>query len=149
LALVAILGYALIYPRYGIVVASLFWIVELMIWVLFIMDTWCDYYLEDEGRGCIRKVYGKFRGCFAHDRLKHDAMWAAIGRRNPGMAFRLTWGIRPQPGRRLGGDPEPATDRDGEPISERNVRRGAYDVSMLVFTFLGTAGTVIALFLPK
>ena len=153
LVIVAVLGYVLIYPRYGIVVASLFWFTEVMIWVFFLMDTWCDYYLEAKGRGCIREVYGKLKGCGSHRRLKRDAMWAAIGRRNPGMAFRITWGGgSPQPGRRIGADgaaPEPATDREGEPIAERNVRRGAYDISMLVFTFLGTGGTIVGLVLPK
>lgn len=146
------IGYVALQPRYGTFLVVMLGLVVLVAWVLFAMPTWCDY--DVGGRGCTNPAYGKFNGCWRHSRLKRDAMWAAVGRRNPGMAFRLMWtNSNPQPGRRVGPRADaqmpPAVDRHGRPISEGAVRQGAYNVAMLTFTVLGALGTIIALFLPK
>lgn len=101
------------------------------------MPTWCDY--DVGGRGCTRPVYGKVRGCFQHARLKRDAVWAALGKRNPGMVVRLTWGnSRPQAGRLVGADAV---------MSERTAQQGAYNLSMWVFAAASAVTGVITLFL--
>lgn len=48
-------------PRYGVAIAILLWFVMLMVWVLFIMPTRCDF--DVGGRGCRWPVYGKLNGC--------------------------------------------------------------------------------------
>ncbi|MGH3838700.1 MAG: hypothetical protein ACRDSF_23855 [Pseudonocardiaceae bacterium] len=111
------------------------WIFVVMIWVLVGVPTWCDY--DVGGRGCTRQVYGKLRGCFQHSRLKRGAMWAAMKRKNPGLAFRTTWGdSRPYPGHQLGTDPG---------MSDRAAQQGAYNASMWLFAAISAIGTVLAL----
>ncbi len=124
-------------PILGTICVVAGWIFLFTIWVLLIMPTWCDY--DVGGRGCTRQVYGKVRGCFQHARLKRDAVWAALGKRNPGMAVRLTWGnSRPQPGRLVGADAV---------MSERTAQQGAYNLSMWVFAAASAVTGVITLFL--
>lgn len=121
----------------GTAFVALTWIFVFIIWLLLLMPTWCDY--DVGGRGCTRQVYGKVRGCWQHARLKRDAMWAAMKRRNPGMAFRLTWGDhRPQPGHQVGGDLG---------MSDSAARQGAYNASMWLFAAASAAAAVITLFL--
>ena len=90
--------------RWGIVTIVAGWLFVFAIWLLFLMPTRCHYAVGT--RGCTRQVWGKLRGCYQHAELKRDAVWTALGRRNPGQAVRLTWGIsRAQHGRRVGDDP--------------------------------------------
>lgn len=121
----------------GTVFVVLAWIFLFIIWLLLLMPTLCDY--DVGGRGCTRQVYGKVRGCFQHARPKRDAMWAAMNLRNPGMAFRLTWGDRrPQPGHQVGGNPG---------MSESAARQGAYNASMWLFAAASAVAALITLFL--
>ncbi|HEX4099490.1 MAG TPA: hypothetical protein VHY21_02955 [Pseudonocardiaceae bacterium] len=113
------------------------WVFVVMIWVLLFMPTYCDY--DVGGRGCTREVYGKVRGCFQHRRLKRDATWAAMGRRNPGLAFRLTWGdSRPQPGHQLGTNPG---------MSNKAAQQGVYNASMWAFAAVSAVVGVVTLVL--
>ncbi|MGH3908022.1 MAG: hypothetical protein ACRDTE_28160 [Pseudonocardiaceae bacterium] len=141
LLVLAGVGYAartLYFPTtLGTVFVVLAWIFVFTIWLMFLMPTLCDYDVGD--RGCIRQVYGKLRGCFQHARLKRDAMWAAMKLRNPGMAFRLTWGDRrPQPGHQIGGNLG---------MSESAARQGAYNASMWLFAAASAVAALITLFL--
>jgi len=123
-------------PFWGTVAVGAGWIFVVIIWVLVIMPTWCDY--DVGGRSCTRQVYGKVRGCYQHSRLKRDAMWAAWGKRNPGMAVRLTWGNRyPEPGRLVG----------ATVLSDKAAQQGAYNVSMWIFAAVSAVAAVLALFL--
>lgn len=138
----AVVGYVVRYlylpTTLGTVFVVLAWIFVFMVWLLLVMPTWCDYDIGS-GRGCSRLVYGKVRGCWQHRRLKRDAMWAAMGKRNPGMAFRLTWGNRyPQPGRQVGGNLG---------MSETAARQGAYNASMWFFTAVSAGAAVVTLLL--
>ncbi|MGH3886702.1 MAG: hypothetical protein ACRDSZ_09050 [Pseudonocardiaceae bacterium] len=135
------LGYGVQYFLFPGTLATVFvvaaWIFVGMIWVLLFMPTYCDY--DVGGRGCTREVYGKVRGCFQHRRLKRDAIWAAMGKRNPGLAFRLTWGnSRPQPGHRLGPDPG---------MSDRAAQQGVYNASMWAFAAVSALAGVVTLLL--
>jgi hypothetical protein len=109
------------------------WFVAVTGWVLFLMPTRCHY---DVGtHGCTWKVNGKLRGCHLHSQLKRDAIGAAIGHRNPGLAFRITWGDRrPNLGRQYGTDPT---------WSDRGAETGAYRTSIWWFTAVGTIAAVI------
>ena len=110
------------------------WIFVFSVWILVRMPTRCHY---DVGpHGCTRWVSGKLGGCYQHSQLKRDAMWAAMKRRNPGLAFRITWGQSQQLGRQLGTDPE---------MSDRIAQQGAYNASMWWFAAISAIGTVVAL----
>jgi hypothetical protein len=111
------------------------WLFALAIWVLLIMPTWCHYDVGDHG--CTRHVNGKLGGCYQHSQLKRDAMWAAMKRRNPGLAFRVTWGdSRSHHGRQLG---------TNAAMSGRIAQQGAYNASMWWFAAISAVGTVVAL----
>lgn len=126
-------------PFWGTVAVVTGWIFVVVVWVLVLMPTYCDY--DVGARGCTREVYGKFRGCWQHRRLKRDAVWAAFGRRNPGMAVRLTWGDdRPQSGRRVG---------TNTGMSDMAAQQGVYNASMWIFAAVSAVAAVIALFLSK
>jgi hypothetical protein len=101
LAVIYLLGYALLTPRYGLAVVVLLGFVILVLWMLFVMPTRCDF--EVQGRGCRRRVNGKFFGCHDHGQAKRDAVFAAFNMRNPGMAFRVMWLDRAGRGRAMGG----------------------------------------------
>lgn len=132
-----VVRYLYLSPFWGTVSVAAAWIFVVIIWVLVVMPTWCDY--DVGGRGCTRQVYGKVRGCHQHSRLKRDAMWAAWGKRNPGMAVRLTWGNRhPEPGRLVGADVG---------MSDRAAQQGVYNVSMWIFAAVSAGAAVLALFL--
>jgi hypothetical protein len=144
------IAYVIFAGRFGVIFVACAWIFAFMIWMMFFMNTYCDYDLGH--RGCIRQVYGKLRGCHDHARLKRDAIWAALGRRNPGSIFRLTWSNRTaDPGRRTpGGAPQPGPPRrDDDARPEVVARQGAYNASMWVFTAVSAVAAVAALFLPK
>jgi hypothetical protein len=125
--------------RWGIVAVVAGWCFVFAIWLMFLMPTRCHY---DVGHhGCTRQVYGKLRGCYQHAELKRDAVWAALGRRNPGLAVRLTWGnSRNQYGRRVGDDPG---------MSGAAAQQGLVNAANLLFAAGSFFVAVIALFLSK
>jgi hypothetical protein len=63
LALVGLIGYVVLRPRYGTGVVLLLGFVVFLVWFLFLMPARCDF--EVEGRGCRRRVRGKVGGCAA------------------------------------------------------------------------------------
>lgn len=132
-------GYLFLEPTYGKIFVVAAWIFVFTVWLLAFMPTYCDYDIGP--RGCSREVYGKFRGCWQHRRLKRDAVWAAFGRRNPGMAIRLTWGDRiPRPGRRVGGDLG---------ISDAAQNQGVYNAANLLVGAASLFVAVLALLLSR
>lgn len=139
LVIIGGVGYLFLEPTYGKVFIVAAWIFMLSVWVLFFMPTYCDY--DVGGRGCSREVYGKFRGCWQHKRLKRDAVWAAFGRRNPGMAVRLTWGDSlPRLGRRVGSDTG---------ISPEAKNQGVYNAANLLVGLGSLFVAVLALLISK
>ena len=92
------------------------------------------------GMPCDRGVRGKARGCWDHGRWKRDAMFAVIGRRNPGQRFRVMWsapGVSPIPVH---------TGRAREMESQAaNASRGAYNLVMLIATVVSAIAAVAAL----
>lgn len=117
------------------------WIAVVMIWILFRMHTWCDYDLGP--RNCTLQANGKLGGCRFHKRLKRDAAWAAVGMRNPGLAFRITWMNSSQrSGHRVGGGPGFDND-DGASRSEQVARQGAYNATMWIFTAVSAVAAIV------
>jgi len=143
-------AYAVLVARLGAIFVVALWIVVLMIWVMFFMDTYCDYDLGT--RGCSRRVYGKLRGCGQHDRLKRDAVWTVLRTRNPGTRFRLTWGKRDEPGRRLGRAllaTEPGITEHDNSRSAATGSQGVYGLTMWIFTAVSAGAAVLAVVLQK
>ncbi|MDN5858075.1 MAG: hypothetical protein L0H84_05575 [Pseudonocardia sp.] len=138
------LGYLLLTPRYGLGVVLLIGFVVLLLWVLFVMPTRCDFHVQ--GRGCRRKVHGKFNGCHDHAQAKRDAIFAALRMRNPGMAFRVMWLDRNDGGNSLGGReggrPDPADSR-------ANRGQALFNTASLVVAAIGSVAGVLALFVAK
>jgi hypothetical protein len=129
--------YLYLSPVWGTIAVALAWMFMVIIWVLFVMPTNCAYDVGDHG--CTRQVWGKVGGCFQHGQLKRDAVWAAMGKRNPGMAVRLTWGhSRAQLGRQLGTNAGTSATAD---------QQGAYNVTMLVIAAVSAGAAVISVFL--
>lgn len=136
--------YALV-PRYGFGVVLLFVFVVLPLWLLFAMPTACDF--EVRGRGCVRGVRGKARGCFQHDRLKRDAIFAALGMRNPGMAFRVMWLDSTSGGRALGGSPGAGSGTPGPTGDTANRAQARYNTISIIVAAVGSVAGVLALIL--
>lgn len=140
---IGVVGYYWLEPRYGTVVVILLGFVVLMLWVLFVMPTKCDY--DVGGRGCVRGVCGKLNGCHDHGRLKRDAMFAAMRMRNPGLIFRVMWSSGSHSGRALGAtSPIPASDAE-KMSDEKRAKQGAYNLVMLVVTAVGSIAGVLSL----
>jgi len=134
--------YIALEPKYGLWVIGLLDAMVLVLWFLFLMPTKCDF--EVEGRGCRLDVYGKVQGCGFHGRDKRDAMCAALGLRNPGTAFRLTWLDGGDGGRAVGASrgrrrPSPADD-----AAHRSQAR--FNNLSLFVAAVGSAASVLALF---
>jgi len=142
---IGLAGYFLFEPKYGVAVIILFDFVVLMLWVLFMMPTKCHY--DVGGRGCVRGVYGKLKGCHDHGMLKRDAIFAAMKMRNPGLAFRVMWTSGPSPGRTLGTRPPVTANNTDRESDEQHVKQGAYNLLMLALTAAGSIAGVLALFI--
>jgi len=137
LAFAAYMGYP---PREHLLAWVFVSITVTLMWFSFLMPTHCDY-LTLRGTPCNRYVRGKLRGCRDHGRWKRDAMFAALGGRNPGRRFRTTWAapaMEPLP--------TPASQRSDGGRSPRSDGRGAYDLAILVATLLSAVAAVVALF---
>jgi hypothetical protein len=142
--------YVLLREKIGVVALVLIYVTLFGIWVLSLMPTRCDY-ITQRGGHCTRSVRGKLNGCASRARLKRDALFGAIGRRNPGTRFRVLWGDGssqvgwritsatppiPAPGR-----PNPATGGAGS--SPR------YNRWMMGFTAISALAAVVTILLPK
>lgn len=89
---------------------------------------------------CDRGVRGKARGCWTHGRWKRDAMFAAMGGRNPGQRFRMVWSA-PAPSARSSRS-RPVGDAESR---EANASQGAYNLVMLIATLVSAVAAVVAL----
>ena len=141
LAIGGVIGYFGLEPIYGPWVVALLGAVVLMLWVLFVMPTKCDYDLGD--RGCTLDVYGKLKGRYHHGRLKRDAIFAALRMQNPGLIFRVRWSDGSRSGRVLG-----AAEVADETTTNR-ARQGIYNMAMLGATVGGAIAGVLALFITR
>ncbi|MBV9920133.1 MAG: hypothetical protein JOY78_04645 [Pseudonocardia sp.] len=145
------IGYVLFREKVGVVALVLIYAVIFGLWVLLLMPTQCDY-ITQRGGHCTRTVRGKLNGCASHARMKRDALFGAIGRRNPGTGFRVLWGDgTSQTGWRVASamPPPPA----GAGRSDRTDGGGApsarYNRWMMGFTAISAVAAVVALLLPK
>jgi hypothetical protein len=111
----------------------------LLFWLLFLMPTKCDY-MTQRNKPCDRSVRGKARGCWDHGRWKRDAMFATIGRRNPGLRFRVMWSAPSASPSRVKARRVP--DEESQAV---NASRGSYNLVMLVATVLSAIAAVAAL----
>ncbi len=102
-------------------------------WVLFFMDTYCDVVPIGKTKPCGNPAYGKIGSCYLHRREKWDAIFAVIGLRNPGSAFRVAW-QSPSYG------PAKVTYRG---ISVNVTRNDASQAILLIFTIVGVTAQVI------
>jgi hypothetical protein len=91
LAVIYGVGYLLLGPRIGLPALLLIDTTVLGLWVLLVMPTQCDY-VTQRGGHCSRSVHGKLGACDSHGKLKRDAIFGAMGFRNPGTAYRVRWG---------------------------------------------------------
>ncbi|WP_432875947.1 hypothetical protein ACQPYH_25145 [Kribbella sp. CA-245084] len=111
----------------------------LMFWFLFLMPTKCDY-MTQRLKPCDRSVRGKARGCRDHGRWKRDAIFATVGRRNPGQRFRMMWSAPA-----TSPMPVPARPPRDKASREANATRGAYNLVMLIATVVSAIAAVVAL----
>ncbi|MGH3564934.1 MAG: hypothetical protein ACRDRH_02635 [Pseudonocardia sp.] len=145
LAVVGLVGYFALEPRYGLGVVLLLGFVVLLLWVLFLMPTRCDF--EVNGRGCRRKVNGKARGCHDHAQAKRDAIFAALRMRNPGMAFRLMWLDGSQAGRALDGSAPGGRSLSADSAANRS--QAVFNTVSIIVAAVGSIAGVLALFISK
>jgi hypothetical protein len=113
----------------------------LLFWISFLMPTTCDY-ITQRRKPCDYDVRGKLCGCRFHGRWKRDAMFAALGGRNPGQRFRVTWQApetRADP--RLARAEPPPGQRAAQPE-----HRGAYDLAMLAATIISAIAALATYF---
>ena len=150
LAVIEAIGYAVLVNHYGSGVRGigafvLLGGVVLLVWMLFVMPTLCDF--EVRGRGCRRPVSGKAVGCHNHGRVKRDAMFAALRMRNPGIAFRVMWLDGAQGGRVLGQGAPGSTGRSAG--ADHNRSQAFFNLASLFVAVVGAVAGVLALFVPK
>lgn len=134
----AVLGAVYLYATGTYLTLLLFGVAVVAIWVGFFKRTSCDVELRS-GRGCDKNARGRLRACdiVSHQRAKHDALFAMVGLGNPARRWRVKWARSATPYGRT--SPAPS-----EPLPR--VMNPAYDAVMLAATVLGTAGTLVALF---
>jgi hypothetical protein len=153
LATSCLVSYALFREQIGTVALVLIYCVIFGLWVLLLMPTHCDY-ITQRGDHCTRTVRGKLNGCASHGRLKRDALFGAVGRRNPGTGFRVLWGDgRSQLGWRISSAAPPPSPSPGRPDPPGGGASGApsarYNRWMMSFTAISAVAAVVALLLPK
>jgi hypothetical protein len=112
----------------------------LLCWFSFLMPTRCDYQTK-AGTPCLNRVRGKLRGCSIHSHLKRDAMFAALGLRNPGQRFRRMWTAPGTPVRTVPNARPADRPSDNGPAN----KRGAYDGAILVATLVGAGPAFVSL----
>jgi hypothetical protein len=146
------LGYALFRGALGVVTLVLIDLAVFGLWVLLLMPTQCDY-ITQRGGHCTRTVRGKLSGCASHGRLKRDALFGAIGKRNPGTGFRVLWGDgRSQVGWRIASAMPPPSQPPGprpDPPGGGGAPSARYNRWMMGFTGISAVAAVVTLLLPK
>jgi hypothetical protein len=125
------------YANYGNALAIWMGIgVAIIMWMAFVMPTYCDVQNKTDGEGCGNPVRGKLRACRLHKRQKHDALWAMFRLRNPAQRYRVMWARASSRHPNVTPSPADATPRVLNPL---------YDGAMLVATVIGSIATVFAL----
>jgi hypothetical protein len=143
------IGYALFRETVGVVALVFIYAAIVGLWVMFVMPTQCDY-ITQRGEHCTRTVHGKLSGCASHARLKRDALFGSVGKRNPGTGFRVLWGDgTSQTGWRVtSAMPPPGTGRSDRPEGN-GAPSASYNRWMMWFTAISAVAAVLALLLPK
>ena len=93
-------------------------------------------------------MYGRLRGCERyHARDKRDAIFSALGMRNPGAAIRTTWADNPDAGRTVGAvrSRVPTSPAD----AARNRSQAMFNSLSLFVAAVGSIASVLALFVSK
>jgi hypothetical protein len=106
------ISYALFREKVGVVALVFIYAVIFGLWLMFLMPTQCDY-ITQRGGHCTRTVRGKLNGCASHARMKRDALFGAVGKRNPGTGsacFGAMAPRRPDGGSRVRHRRRPASD---------------------------------------
>jgi hypothetical protein len=145
------IGYVLLREKIGVVALVLIYVTLFGIWVLSLMPTRCDC-VTQRGGHCTRSVRGKLNGCVSHARLKRDALFGAIGRRNPGTGFRVLWGDgSSQVGWRITSAALPPSSPPGRPgpTPGGGAPSAGYSRWMMGFTAISALAAVIAILLPE
>jgi hypothetical protein len=144
------LGYALFREKVGVVALVFIYAAVFGLWVMFVMPTQCDY-ITQRGGHCTRTVRGKLNGCASHARLKRDALFGAVGKRNPGTGFRVLWGDgTSQIGWRVASAaPPPPELRRSNGAADGGAPSARYNRWMMWFTAISAIAAVAALLLPK
>jgi len=147
--------YLLLEPKYGAGVPLLLVFSVLMLYVLLFVPTRCDYDV-DNGRGCVRQVYGNSEAALIMARLKLDAIFSAFSMVNPGTLFRVTWSGGVQKGHIIGhqhrsvpASKSTSSNTSSNTNSSSSKKQGAYNMLMLAVTAIGSLAGVLALFASK
>jgi hypothetical protein len=143
-------AWVLLRPGLGAVSVVLLWISIATLWLLLIMPTRCGYKVRDLERGCVLRVNGLARGCWKfHSQLKRDAIFEALGLRNPGLRFRQVW-ESPHAGRgswkrRPPPAPSPGSVPFGgsQPRSAAARRQAMYNATMWIFTAVSAVAGIV------
>lgn len=116
--------------------SAILWILVLVLWLTFFKKTRCDVE-TNEGTGCGRDARGRLRSCglVKHKRAKNDALWRAIGLRNPAIRYRIMWAQEHSGYGRV----SPQAEEGSEP----KVTRPLYDGTMLAATLASPAIAVV------
>ena len=144
------ISYVLVREKVGVVALVFIYAVIFGLWLMFLMPTQCDY-ITQRGGHCTRTVRGKLNGCASHARMKRDALFGAVGKRNPGTGFRVLWGDgTSQTGWRVASaaPPPPGLGRSdrAQPGGGPSAR---YNRWMMWFTGISAIAAVAALLMPK
>jgi hypothetical protein len=150
LVIAGVIGWALLHEKLGTASVVLLWISAFTAWLLVAMPTRCGYRVRDLDRGCLLRVHGLARGCWKfHSQLKRDALFEALGLRNPGLRFRKVWNSeqasRPP---RIGGPapaptPSPVPPGDDQARSAAARKQARYNAQMWVFSFVSAVAGVV------
>ena len=147
-----VVGWILLHERLGTASVVLLWLSLFTVWLLVAMPTRCGYKVRDLDRGCLIRVHGIARGCWKyHSQLKRDALFEALGLRNPGLRFRRIWNSEEaRPGPRGAGPPPapppipgPEPPGDEQPRSAAARRQARYNASMWVFSLVSAVAGVV------
>ena len=152
LVIAGMVGWALLHEKLGTASVVLLWISVFTIWLLVAMPTRCGYKVRDLDRGCVLRVHGMARGCWKyHSQLKRDALFEALGLRNPGLRFRRVWNSEeaspgPQPGGPLPPPPPtpgPVPPDDDQARSAAARKQARYNAQIWVFAFVSAVAGVV------
>lgn len=144
-----VIGWAVLHEKLGTASVVLLWISVFTVWLLVAMPTRCGYKVRDLDRGCVLRVNGMARGCWKyHSQLKRDALFEALGLRNPGLRFRKVWNSEeassePRPAPLPTPTPSPVPPAGDETRSAAARKQARYNAQMWVFSFVSAVAGVV------